>query len=90
MSLNRRFVRYASPAAAGNAAGLRPFGALNGLAESGPGYKALVCIFMYGGNDFNNQELQLFAVRSASRSTRSSSGLRLSAVRAAAFSSWNI
>ena len=55
MSMNRRsFIRYASLAAAGNAAGLRPFGALNALAESAPGYKALVCIFMYGGNDSNN------------------------------------
>jgi len=47
-------MRYASLAAAGNAAGLHPFGALNGLAQSAPGYKALVCIFMYGGNDSNN------------------------------------
>jgi uncharacterized protein (DUF1501 family) len=55
MSLNRRsFIRYASLAAAGNAAGLSPFGALNGLAQSSPGYKALVCIFMFGGNDSNN------------------------------------
>ncbi len=54
MSLNRRsFIRYASLAAAGNAAGLRPFGAMNALAAT-PGYKALVCIFMYGGNDSNN------------------------------------
>jgi uncharacterized protein (DUF1501 family) len=55
VSLSRRsFIRYASLAAAGNAAGLHPFGALNGLAQSAPGYKALVCIFMYGGNDSNN------------------------------------
>ena len=55
MSFNRRsFIRYASLAAAGNAAGLHPFGALNGLAQSGSGYKALVCIFLYGGNDSNN------------------------------------
>jgi uncharacterized protein (DUF1501 family) len=55
MSFNRRsFIRYASLAAAGNAAGLRPFGMLNGLAQSAPGYKALVCIFLYGGNDSNN------------------------------------
>jgi uncharacterized protein (DUF1501 family) len=56
MSLNRRsFLRYASLAAAGNAAGLRPFGAINGFAQqAAPGYKALVCIFMYGGNDSNN------------------------------------
>jgi uncharacterized protein (DUF1501 family) len=56
MSLNRRsFIRYASLATAGNAAGFRPFGALNALAaQSAPGYKALVCIFMFGGNDSNN------------------------------------
>src|SRR5271170_5628559 len=54
MSMNRRsFIRYASLAAAGNAAGLRPFGALNAMASTS-GYKALVCIFMYGGNDSNN------------------------------------
>src|SRR5271154_512496 len=55
MSLNRRsFIRYASLAAAGNAAGLHPFGALNGLAQAASDYKALVCIFLYGGNDANN------------------------------------
>src|SRR5271156_6396817 len=55
MSTNRRsFIRYASMAAAGHFAGLRPFGAMNGLAESASGYKALVCIFLYGGNDSNN------------------------------------
>jgi uncharacterized protein (DUF1501 family) len=55
MKMNRRsFVRYASLAAAGNAAGLHPFGALNALASSTPSYKALVCIFMFGGNDSNN------------------------------------
>jgi uncharacterized protein (DUF1501 family) len=42
-------------AAAGSAAGLRPFGALNALAQQGAtGYKALVCVFLYGGNDANN------------------------------------
>jgi uncharacterized protein (DUF1501 family) len=55
MKLNRRsFVRCASLAAAGHVAGLRPFGAMNALAQSGSGYQALVCIFMYGGNDSNN------------------------------------
>jgi uncharacterized protein (DUF1501 family) len=55
VSFSRRsFIRYASLAAAGNAVGLRPFGDLNALASSSPGYKALVCIFMYGGNDSNN------------------------------------
>ena len=52
----RSFLRYASLAAAGNAAGLRPFGMLNALASTGAAtdYKALVCVFLYGGNDSNN------------------------------------
>ena len=55
MRANRRsFIKYASLAAAGNALGLRPFGALNALAQSCSGYKALVCVFLFGGNDANN------------------------------------
>src|SRR6202042_1921897 len=55
MGVNRRsFIKYASLAAAGNAAGLRPFGALNSLAQGATDYKALVCIFLFGGNDANN------------------------------------
>ena len=55
MRPNRRsFIKCASLAAAGNAIGLRPFGALNALAQSAGDYKALVCVFLYGGNDANN------------------------------------
>jgi len=56
MQFSRRsFVRSAALLAAGNAAGLRSMGALNALAQSAtPGYKALVCIFLSGGNDSNN------------------------------------
>ena len=57
MSLNRRsFLRSAALLAAGNAAGLGPIGMLNAAAQSGGGsdYKALVCIFLSGGNDANN------------------------------------
>jgi uncharacterized protein (DUF1501 family) len=50
----RTFIRSASLAAAGSAAGMAPFGALNALAQSATGYKALVCVFLYGGNDANN------------------------------------
>ena len=35
----------------------RPFGALNAFAQGGAadsGYKALVCVFLFGGNDANN------------------------------------
>jgi uncharacterized protein (DUF1501 family) len=55
MGLNRRtFIKYASLAAAGNAVALRPFGTLNALAQTPTDYKALVCVFLFGGNDANN------------------------------------
>ncbi len=57
MRLDRRtFIRSAALLAAGNAAGLGSMGMLNAAAQSsGPGdYKALVCIFLSGGNDANN------------------------------------
>jgi uncharacterized protein (DUF1501 family) len=57
MGINRRsFIQYASLAASGSLAGLRPFGALNAFAQTAPvpGYKALVCVFLFGGNDANN------------------------------------
>ncbi len=50
----RTFINCASLAAAGNLLGLRPFGALNALAQSPTDYKALVCVFLFGGNDANN------------------------------------
>src|SRR5580698_7012941 len=59
MAVNRRsFIKYASLAAAGNAAALRPFGALSALAQSSTDYKALVCVFLFGGNDANNTLIQ--------------------------------
>jgi uncharacterized protein (DUF1501 family) len=59
MGVNRRsFIRYAALTAAGSAAGLRPFGALNSLAQSATDYKALVCVFLFGGNDANNTLIQ--------------------------------
>ena len=57
MTITRRsLIRYASLAAGGHLAGLRPFGALNAFAQASPtqNYKALVCIFLFGGNDANN------------------------------------
>jgi uncharacterized protein (DUF1501 family) len=59
VSVNRRtFIKSASLAAAGSVACLRPFGALNALAQNASGYKALVCVFLYGGNDANNTLIQ--------------------------------
>jgi uncharacterized protein (DUF1501 family) len=70
MGVNRRsFIRYASLAAAGSAAGLRPFGALNALAQSSTDYKALVCVFLFGGNDANNTLIQFDTAGHASYST---------------------
>src|SRR5271170_7121340 len=55
MSHSRRsFLTNASLLAAGNLLGFRPFGMLNALAQTTTDYKALVCIFMFGGNDANN------------------------------------
>lgn len=52
MVSRRRFIRIGT-AAVGSMA-LRPFGLLPGLAQSGPDYRALVCVFLFGGNDSNN------------------------------------
>ncbi len=54
MQSRRSFLANASMLAAGNALGFRPFGMLNALAQTSSDYKALVCIFMLGGNDGNN------------------------------------
>ena len=52
MVTRRGFIRIGS-AAVGSLA-LRPFGLLPGLAQNGPSYRALVCVFLFGGNDSNN------------------------------------
>ena len=58
MFSRRGFVRLGA-ATVGSLA-LRPFGLLPALAQgSGPDYRALVCIFLYGGNDSNNTVLPL-------------------------------
>ncbi len=57
MSLSRRdFLRMSccSAAGVGLAAGISRFGMINALAQSSADYKALVCIFLFGGNDGNN------------------------------------
>ena len=53
MFSRRGFVRLGAAGVA--SAALRPCGLLPGLAQSAaPDYKALVCIFLFGGNDSNN------------------------------------
>src|SRR5580704_11171958 len=52
----RDFMRLACCSAAGASlvGGLSKFGLVSALAQGGSGYKALVCIFLFGGNDSNN------------------------------------
>ena len=57
MSWSRRdfLKRSCCTAAAGlAAASFSRFGLMNALAQSTQDYKALVCVFMFGGNDANN------------------------------------
>lgn len=57
----RTFLRCSALAAAGQLAGMAPFRAMNALAQTSGSsdYKALVCIFLYGGNDANNMIVPL-------------------------------
>jgi uncharacterized protein (DUF1501 family) len=52
----RDFMRLSCCSAAGAAlvGGLSKFGLVSALAQGGTDYKALVCIFLFGGNDANN------------------------------------
>jgi len=60
MKSRREFLkRCCSLGAAGAAAHLTRFGLMTANAQSTTGYKALVCIFMNGGNDANNMILPL-------------------------------
>ncbi|MDQ6675987.1 MAG: DUF1501 domain-containing protein [Acidobacteriota bacterium] len=51
--LSRRGLFRIGAASVGSLA-LRPLGLLPALAQGGPDYRALVCIFLFGGNDSNN------------------------------------
>jgi uncharacterized protein (DUF1501 family) len=52
MFTRRGFIQVAT-ASVGSLA-LRPFGLLPVMAQSASGYRALVCVFLFGGNDSNN------------------------------------
>ena len=51
---SRRNFLTAAGAAAASGLGLGTLAHLSAVAQSGPDYKALVCLFMFGGNDGNN------------------------------------
>lgn len=52
MFSRRGFIKVGSASVASLA--LRPFGLLPALAQSSSNYRALVCVFLFGGNDSNN------------------------------------
>lgn len=63
MRINSRrdFLRLSlrATATAGVATGLGRLGMMNALAQSVDGYRALVCVFLFGGNDSNNMIVPL-------------------------------
>jgi uncharacterized protein (DUF1501 family) len=79
MFSRRGFIRIGA-ASVGTLA-LRPFGLLPAMAQNGPDYRALVCVFLFGGNDSNNSIIPLDdASFSAYSSIRGSLALPLSAL----------
>ena len=73
MVSRRGFIRIGT-ATVGTLA-LRPFGMLPAMAQSGPDYRALVCVFLLGGNDSNNTVIPMDdASYSAYQSIRGKSG----------------
>ena len=57
MHTRRGFIRIGA-ATVGSLA-LRPFGLLPAMAQGGPDYRALVCVFLFGGNDSNNSVIPM-------------------------------
>jgi uncharacterized protein (DUF1501 family) len=57
MVSRRGFIRVG--AATFGSLALRPFGLIPTLAQSGPDYRALVCVFLFGGNDSNNSVIPM-------------------------------
>ena len=71
MAMTRRdFVRQGGCAMGAAALALQRFGMVNALAQTG-GYQALVCIFLFGGNDSNNAIIPIddYASYAAARGT---------------------
>lgn len=64
MKTRRNFLKSCgSLAAAGAGAQLLRLGEMSAMAQSSPNYKALVCIFLFGGNDANNMIIPLDTAR---------------------------
>jgi uncharacterized protein (DUF1501 family) len=73
----RDFVRLACCSAAGASmlSGLSKFGLVSALAQGTSDYKALVCIFMFGGNDSNNMIVPMGSGYTAYQQSRSTLAL---------------
>lgn len=69
----RDFMRLACCSAAGASllGGLSKFGLVSALAQGATDYKALVCIFMFGGNDSNNMIVPIDSRYTAYQQSRS-------------------
>lgn len=66
MKTRRKFLRNCCTlAAAGAGAHLTRLGLVSAQAQSAGGYRALVCVFLFGGNDANNTIVPLDATRYA-------------------------
>lgn len=83
-SLSRRdFIRLSCCSAAGAAmaAGMGRFGLVNAYAQTSGPYKALVCIFLFGGNDGNNMLIPAdapgYAAYASARVPTTSGGIAL-------------
>jgi uncharacterized protein (DUF1501 family) len=74
MAFSRRdfLKRTCCSAAAGfAAASFNRFGLVNAMAQSAQDYKALVCMFLFGGNDSNNMVVPLSVSQACSLSSTS-------------------
>jgi uncharacterized protein (DUF1501 family) len=73
----RDFMRLACCSAAGASlvGGLSKFGLVSALAQGTTDYKALVCIFMFGGNDGNNMVIPIDTRYAAYQTARSNLAL---------------
>ena len=77
MKVNRRHFLAHGAAAGAAALAIQRFGLINALAQSG-GYRALVCVFLFGGNDSNNMIVPVddYAAYQAVRGARAGSTSR--------------
>ncbi|HEX8354396.1 MAG TPA: DUF1501 domain-containing protein, partial [Pyrinomonadaceae bacterium] len=75
----RDFLRTAACALGGAALAstVESFGLLDAYAQAAPGYRALVCVFLNGGNDGNNMVVPLDAGFADYGNARAASGLAL-------------